>query len=64
MKKFKNNITYKDGQTGKTKLVNFKSRDKMIEHLEKNKHKLCLLRGVKVNFGSISLPIKDTVWNS
>lgn len=61
--KFKNNITYKD-KTGKTKRVNFKTRGKMIEHLEKNQHKLCILGSVRINFGSISLPIKDTIWNA
>jgi len=62
MKQFKNNITYKD-TTGKTKRVNFKSRPKMIEHLDKNKQKLVSMKNVRVNFGSVSLPIKDTVWN-
>lgn len=61
--KFKNNITYKDN-TGKTKRVNFKTKRKMIEHLDKNKHKLHDMNNVRVNFGVISLPIKDTVWNS
>ena len=61
--KFKNNITYKDS-TGKTKRVNFKTQRKMIEHLDKNKHKLHDMNNVRVNFGVISLPIKDTVWNS
>ena len=49
---------------GKTKRVNFKTRMKMLEHLEKNKHKLCILNSVRINFGSISLPIKDTIWNT
>jgi len=63
MKQFKNNITYKDTE-GKTKRVNFKSRSKMIEHLEKNTQKLISMNNVRVNFGPVSLPIKDTVWSN
>jgi len=61
MKKFKNSITYKD-TNGDNKRVNFKTREKLLQHLNKNT-KLHELNNVRIHFGPISLPIKDTVWN-
>ena len=62
MKKFKNNITYKD-TTGRTKRVNFKTTTKMTQYLEKNKIQLNKLSNVRVNFGVVSIPIRETIWN-
>lgn len=59
--KFKNNITYRD-KAGGFKIVNFKTRKKMIAHLQDNSTKMSRLKDVKVNFGPVSLPIKQTTW--
>ena len=59
--KYKNNITYKD-KAGGSKCVNFKTREKMIDHLQKNSIKMSQLKDVKVNFGPVCLPMKQTTW--
>lgn len=59
--KFKNNITYRD-KAGGVKTVNFKTREKMIAHLQTNRGKMSRLKDVKINFGPVCLPIKQTTW--
>ncbi len=59
---YKYNVTFKCD--GKSEKINFKGESKLIRYLDKNKHKLNKMDRVVINFASVSLPLKMTVWNS
>lgn len=58
--KYKYNIKHK--VDGKTVTINFKNKESMINHLDKNKDKISKFVSPVVNFKSIMLPLKQTVW--
>jgi hypothetical protein len=57
---YKYNITYIENS--KKQKINFKKKIAMILYLEKKKKELGKYNQVKVNFGAVSLPLKDTIW--
>ena len=59
--KYKYNIKHK--VDGKTVVINFKNKESMINHLDKNKDKINKLVAPVVNFKSVALPLKSTVWH-
>jgi len=62
MKKFKYSISHR--VKGKKQYINFKNKDKLINHLESNKVKMSALQAVNINFNQVSLPLNSTVWNN
>ena len=60
MMKYKYNIKYKDG--GKVLSRNFKTKQSMVDYLDKNITKVNQLVSPALNFGPIMLPLKQTVW--
>jgi hypothetical protein len=60
--KYKYNISYKEG--GKKTSINFNSKDGMLKYLNKNTNKVNSLEVPVLNFGSVMLPLKQTVWYS
>ena len=62
---FQYSITHiPEDSTQRLKLRNFKSKKKLIQFLDTNKHELHQLKSVRIHFASIDLPLKDTVWKS
>jgi len=60
MKKFKYSISHR--VKGKKQYINFKNKDKLVNHLEKNTNKVNELTSVSINFNQVILPLKTTVW--
>lgn len=60
---FQYSITHTNQSKKTESYKNFNSKKKLIEFLNSNKDKLCQLKSVRINFKSISLPLRDTVWN-
>lgn len=58
--KYKYNIKHK--VKGKMTTINFKNKESMISYLNKNKDKISKFVSPVVNFKSIALPLKQTVW--
>ena len=58
---YKYNITYKQGKTSKA--INFKNKHSMLKYLNTSQNKVNKLQHVTLNFSSVSLPLKATVWN-
>lgn len=58
---YKYNITHKQDKVSKT--INFKNKQGMLKYLNTNQKKLSKLQHVMLNFSSVSLPLKATVWN-
>ena len=60
--KYKYNIKHKN--KNKVETINFKNKSGLLKYLEKNRIKLNKMNAVVVNFASISLPLKMTVWST
>ena len=57
---YKYNISYIEGK--EKKVINFRSKESMINYLDQNKCKLNLLKSVKLNFNQIKLSLSSTIW--
>lgn len=53
-----------EDSTQRIRLRNFNSKKNLIHFLNSNAKDLHSLKQVRVHFGSIDLPLKDTVWKS
>ena len=58
--KYKYNIKHK--QDGRVTVVNFKNKDSMLKYLETNRDKVNNWSSPVLNFSSVMLPLKQTVW--
>ena len=58
--KYRYNIKHK--VSGKAETINFKNKRTMIKYLDNNKHKVNKLTSPALHFGSVMLPLKQTVW--
>jgi len=59
--KYKYNIAHSKNKS--KNVINFKSKDKLIAYLNKNKAKVNNLDDVYINFNQVKLPLKATVWS-
>ena len=59
--KYKYNIRHRED--GKVSVINFKNKESMIRYLDKNKSKINKLTAPVLNFASVMLPLKQTMWN-
>ena len=59
--KYKYNIRHR--VDGKVSVINFKNKESMIRYLDKNTSKINKLTAPVLNFDSVMLPLKQTVWN-
>lgn len=59
--KYKYNIKYKQSN-GDVQYKNFKNKQSMILYLSKNTQQVNNLSSPVLNFGSVMLPLKQTVW--
>lgn len=59
--KYKYNITYIDNN--KKEKINFKTKQSLIKYLNTNMDQINTLTRPMINFNTISLPLKVTVWN-
>ena len=57
---YKYNITHR--VSGKKTVINFKSKQSLLKHLNSKYDKVNKLDNVYINFAAISLPLKSTVW--
>lgn len=58
--KYKYNIKHK--VKNKVAIINFKNKESMITYLNKNKDKINKFVSPVLNFKSVMLPLKQTVW--
>ena len=59
--KYKYNIKYKQS-SGDIQVKNFKNRQSMIMFLDRNTQQVNKMNSPVLYFGSITLPLKQTVW--
>lgn len=59
--KYKYNISYIE--SGKKTQINFKTKSGLLKYLNNNIDKVNNLTRPVINFNTISLPLKTTVWN-
>lgn len=60
--KYKYNIKYKQSN-GDVQYKNFKNKQSMILYLSRNTQQVNNLSSPVLNFGSVMLPLKQTVWH-
>ena len=53
-----------EDSTQRIRLRNFNSKKNLIQFLNSDAKDLHSLKQVRIHFGSIDLPLKDTVWKS
>jgi hypothetical protein len=61
---FQYSITYTNQSNEIESFKNFNNKKNLIQFLNANKNQLSSLKGVRINFKSISLALRDTVWKS
>jgi hypothetical protein len=61
---FQYSITYTNESNEIASFKNFNNKKNLIQFLDANKNQLSSLKGVRINFKSISLSLRDTVWKS
>lgn len=59
--KYKYNISYVEND--KKQQINFKNKHGLIKYLNNNIDKVNNLMRPVINFNTVSLPLKTTVWN-
>lgn len=59
--KYKYSITYIDNN--RKEQINFKSKNGLVKYLNNNIDKINKLMRPVINFNTVSLPLKTTVWN-
>ena len=57
---YKYNIKHK--QQGRVATINFKNKESMLKYLDTNRHKVNKLTSPVLNFATVMLPLKQTVW--
>ncbi len=62
--KFQYSITFIKESNEIESFKNFNNKKNLIQFLDANKDQLSSLKGVRINFKSISLSLRDTVWKS
>ena len=59
---FQYSITHTNESNEIESFKNFNNKKNLIQFLDANKDQLSSLKGVRINFKSISLSLRDTVW--
>ena len=61
---FQYSITYTNESNEIESFKNFNNKKNLIQFLDANKDSLRELKSVRVNFKSVSLPLRDTIWKN
>lgn len=61
---FQYSITHTNESNEIDSYKNFNCKKNLIQFLDSNKNELHKLKSVRINFKSISLPLRDTVWKN
>lgn len=59
---FQYSITYTNESNEIASFKNFNNKKNLIQFLDANKDSLRGLKSVRINFKSVSLPLRDTAW--
>ena len=61
---FQYSITYTNESNEIESFKNFNNKKNLIQFLDANKDSLRELKSVRINFKSVSLPLRDTIWKN
>lgn len=61
---FQYSITYTNESNETESFKNFNNKKNLIQFLDANKDSLRELKSVRINFKSVSLPLRDTIWKN
>ena len=61
---FQYSITHTNESNEIESFKNFNNKKNLIQFLDANKDSLRELKSVRINFKSVSLPLRDTIWKN